>query len=465
MAVSYDAVGVGALVSSATITWSHTASGSNRAVIVTVSRYGTTYTSVSATYGGVAMTQVVSGFRYNNVSTTNAMEVFVLQDPPTGAQTVDVTYVGGTVIAHTGNSVSFTGVSSIGSPTTAYGASGTTMSMSATGGTNSVLWQTFGNAGSAAPTGYSGTEVWNGGTSALRCDIGYAAGSNVATSFSATMTNNSAWAGVAIPLTGNGSAAGVLVQENYNAVSSQLPSNAAGCYVTLIGGGGAGGGGGVSAGGNGGGGGGGGGGAYVERVFVPPTSLGATYSISTGAGGSGAGGDSSFSSGSVTITAGGGAVGGNGSGGTNGTGGTGGSASASGITIVGRSGSNGGNGGNNAGASNALGAGAGGGGGAQELGSPGAGGSSATVSGGSAGGGAPANATSGNGGAGGGGGEDGTFFGNGSKGGNGGLYGGGGGGGGGCNAATAGAGGGGGNGYTKIEWLIGDSNFFQVFPF
>ena len=464
MAVAYDAVGAGALVTTAAVTWSHTASGTERAVIVMTSRYGTAYTSVSATYGGVAMTQVVSLLRFNNASTTNAMEVFILQNPPTGAQTVSVTYVGGTVIAHTGNSVSFTGVTSIGSPTTAYGNTGTTMSMNVTGGNNSIIWQAFGNAGSAAATAYTGNEVWNGGINTNRCDIGYAPGSASATSFSATMTNNAAWAGVGIPLMGIGTA-GVMVQENTNAVSSPLPANAVGCYVTLIGAGGAGGKGASDAFGNGGGGAGGGGGAYVERVYVPPTSLGATFSVSTGAGGAGAGGNSTFSSGSVSITAGGGAVGGNASGATNGTGGSGGTASASGITIVGRSGSAGANGGANAGTNNTLGAGAGGGGGAQELGSPGAGGSSATVSGGSAGGGTPANAAAGNGGGGGGGGEDGTFFGNGSVGGAGGLYGGGGGGGGGCNSATPGNGGGGGGGYTKIEWLIGDSNFFQVFPF
>lgn len=221
--------------------------------------------------------------------------------------------------------------------------------------------------------------------------------------------------------------------ENIDKASVAIPDEAYGCYVTLIGGGGAGG---YYAGA------GGGGGGRVDRTWVPVSLMGATYSLTRGAGGipnGGSGGDSVFTSGSVTLTAGGG------------TPGTGGVASAVGITAVTHSGSN-----QN---TNELlyDAGAGGGSGGTWDGyvTPTAGpkgGNSMTVTGGASGGGSAADAALGHGGAGGGGAWGGWPWPNG-PGGNGGLYGGGGGGGG--AAPNGGSSGGyGGAGYTKIEWVF-----------
>jgi len=133
--------------------------------------------------------------------------------------------------------------------------------------------------------------------------------------------------------------------ENTSVVNAPVP-NCSGMYVTLIGAGGAGGtalsiyspywcypGGG------------GGGGGRITRVWIPIDQLGPTYTITRGVGVAGAaGGDSSFTSGSVTLVARGGAKGGNGGQNTNGTAGPGGSYTISGITATGYNGAQGGTG-------------------------------------------------------------------------------------------------------------------------
>ena len=219
-------------------------------------------------------------------------------------------------------------------------------------------------------------------------------------------------------------------EENTTVTNQPVPAGVAGCYVVLLGGGG------------GGHFGGGGGGSRVE-AWVPVASLGSSYSTTRGLGGNqSAGGNSVFTSGAVTLTAGGGAAG---------TAMTGGIATAVGVSgAICRNGKSGGPHGwfapatpgtddttDNVGA---------GGGGSGYNGAPGRGGNSMTRNG------TPASASStpiaaepGNGGAGGGGGDVNAY--NYSTGG---LYGGGGGG---NSISTGGAwGGAGGHGYISVEW-------------
>ena len=252
---------------------------------------------------------------------------------------------------------------------------------------------------------------------------------------------------------------------NQVVTNAAVPALTTGCYVTLIGGGGGGGGANKPSSGGWGGGGGGGGGA-ISRIFIPVASLGSTYSVTRGSGGGGgsnsptngtAGGSSTFTSGSVTLTAtggGGGVAGGSGAS----TGGTAGGYSISGGTftydgvenggaggIGGRSGNLGGNAG---GSTTYSGPGGGGGGANSSLAYAGsAGGSSGGASGGAGG--------SGSGNAGGGGGYARL-----------GMPGGGGGGGAGASGfgATAGAGGAGsaagagGGGSGGKEGILGNGN-------
>ncbi|ARM70615.1 minor tail protein [Mycobacterium phage Kingsley] len=152
------------------------------------------------------------------------------------------------------------------------------------------------------------------------------------------------------------------VEENVNRTNAPVPEGTTGAWVTL---GGAGGGGGSGRRSNSGyryGGGGGGGGAYVDRVFVPVELMGDTYTVTRGLGGAGGaraagtsggnngtpGGSTVFSSGSVSLTASGGAAGVRGtSSSASGGGGAGGTTSISGVSATGYTGGKGGNGGSN----------------------------------------------------------------------------------------------------------------------
>lgn len=123
MAVAFDAVGPSATgtisqgAPPATLTWSHTCSGSDRLLIVTASyatggAYGGSDAgaALSATYNGVSMTSV--GVRHSNDSDAGFGQMFYLVNPPTGSNTVAVSVSGwlannADIIA---GSVSFTGV-------------------------------------------------------------------------------------------------------------------------------------------------------------------------------------------------------------------------------------------------------------------------------------------------------------------------------------------------------------------
>lgn len=202
---------------------------------------------------------------------------------------------------------------------------------------------------------------------------------------------------------------------NTNVSNAAIPADVTGCFVTFLG---AGGPGNTSAGDNGGNG--GGGGARIGRSWIPVANLGATYSVTRGVS---SGASTVFSSGSITLTAGGG------------TQSAGGTASATGITgIVLANGSMGSN-------SNGAGARGGSGGSRDFQGNPSGGSGGYTSTGGN---------PTGLGGRGGTGGDavsSGFAF-DGSPGGN---YGGGGGGGG--AGQYGGSGGSGGQGYSLVEWI------------
>ena len=268
--------------------------------------------------------------------------------------------------------------------------------------------------------------------------------------------------------------------ENLNATNALVPPGVVGVYVTLIGGGGGGGTGFGQAFANVGGGGGGGGGAIVKRSFIPIAKLGSTFSVTVGNGGAPAtdGSDTVFTSGSVTVTAGGGKKGGDGANGTPGLAGAGGIASASGVAAAGVNGTAGGDGGyisdGVAAANNTTGSGPGGGGGGArnsgggtQVGGKGGDTTYATGGAGATGGNNPGaaggNAGAGQAGGGGGGGSGSNATGTSAAiGGNGGIYGAGGGGGAAGNKDAAG--GTGGNGYAYLEWVsvVSDENLNLV---
>lgn len=83
MAVLFDAFSGGNNGGGTTISWSHTASGTNRLVVASISANNSMGAISAFTYGGVAMTL------YRN---DGLIATYYMINPPTGAQTIAVTY-------------------------------------------------------------------------------------------------------------------------------------------------------------------------------------------------------------------------------------------------------------------------------------------------------------------------------------------------------------------------------------
>lgn len=126
MPVAFDATGTGA---GGSASWTHTASGANRVVLVaagfaTASSYNLKSNTFAATYAGVAMTQV--GIVFANNTNNNVVVLFALLNPPTTANAAVTISTSGTAArAVYGNSVSYTGVSAVSAVAPVYGAAST----------------------------------------------------------------------------------------------------------------------------------------------------------------------------------------------------------------------------------------------------------------------------------------------------------------------------------------------------
>lgn len=487
--VEFDAVSTGSATSgsgSITATWSHTASGPNRIVIVVIAalqlnQVYTTHTR-TVTYGGFPM-QSLGGVHYAN-NDDGWIEFFYLLNPPTGSQTVSATvaYPSKSYPRLQGASLSYKNCRGVGTLEIGYGnEAGTGLSQTITSRTGERIVQAFETykAFQSGPiSNYSQAQraslPASGGNADDAIIVGDAAGAPSVTFTATRLSDGQSYGEAAIRLLPSF----VPFNEIQATASNKLvPNGVSGCYVTMIGGGGGGGtgyGAGFTASG---GGGGGGGAAVVQRSFISAASLGSTYSVTVGLGGVSAtdGGDTIFTSGSVSVTAGGGKKGANGISGNGNVaaGGSGGTASFSGVSVSTVNGTDGGVGGDPGGTAppgtragqpaidNTSGGAPGGGGGGARTGGgatarSGAGGSSSYASGGAAQLSADADGNNGvDAGAGlPGGGASGGASGNsgaGGIGGTGGAYGAGGGGGGSGNAVAAG--GVGGAGYALIEWV------------
>lgn len=112
-----------------TLSWSHTIGvGLNRAVYVAVSTNTgavplPTTRIQSITFGGTPMTAV--GAVQASPNSLNAVEMFMLLSPPTGASTIEVTFIPLTVNYAVGGAVSFFHVSQVTPHDTVFGAAGT----------------------------------------------------------------------------------------------------------------------------------------------------------------------------------------------------------------------------------------------------------------------------------------------------------------------------------------------------
>lgn len=296
--VAYDATGAGNAVASGTnsvnITWSHTCTGSNRIVIVSilvggVSASYTTFTR-SVTYGGNAMTSF--GAIDGGATPNGWLEMFYLIAPPTGAQTVSVTVskAATTFGRVAGNSVSYNNAAQT-APVGTFG------SNTGTAASQSLFWSTW------SSTNMAGAKInWvfgvdssttitsvvtnnarmpnsvvypNQGTTRWTSNSGATAGMTslaIGDSDGMMFTNHNVFSAVASRF------AGIVVR--INSIGVAVPAGIHGCWLTMIGAGGGGGAGRLAATAtNRYGGAGGGGGAYVAERYIPASLLGSTYSV------------------------------------------------------------------------------------------------------------------------------------------------------------------------------------------
>lgn len=206
--VTFDAVGPGGAgqgtALSYNLSWTHTASGEGRAVVVPLV-VGVGFggiNNIAATYGGIPMTALTErGFNNSSVGRT---QQFILLNPPTGAQTVQVT------VTHNGalqasfavaNSVSYNNVGSYTQGASSHG-SGTSRTLTVTTASEGdMVAQAFGNGGIGAMSSYSQTQrssLAPGGVLAAIL-IGDSDEGDNNISFTATGANG-VWSGVSVIL-------------------------------------------------------------------------------------------------------------------------------------------------------------------------------------------------------------------------------------------------------------------------
>jgi hypothetical protein len=212
-AVTFDVTGAGNTdsgVGNATTSWSHTASGDFRAVVVGLrwahSAFVPNVTPTrAATYGGVPMESLgVIGLNNAQLTGTNGTyhEFFGLPDPPAGAQTVSVSVdrTGATSLNIEGCSVSYTQVSALDSPASSVAGTeaGTSLSQMVTSAVNEMVVQMF-TAASGPINGYSQRPRYTGTANGIGFVIGDAPGAP-SVLFTATRADGADYAGLAVRL-------------------------------------------------------------------------------------------------------------------------------------------------------------------------------------------------------------------------------------------------------------------------
>lgn len=196
--VTFDAVGAGSAVNSVTsLSWSHTATAGAYVIVDVVVFHNRTISGI--TYGGSAMT-LLGTQNVNNDVNSGVQWKYGRASVAGGAQTVSITFSSSTNAA--GNSLSYTGVSSVGSASTAFGTTfSAAFTQNVTCSAGQRIVHAFGvNSGfDSAISGISGgTNRSNVGTVNTRISISDA---TATTTFSATAGPGTiVWSGVAVVL-------------------------------------------------------------------------------------------------------------------------------------------------------------------------------------------------------------------------------------------------------------------------
>lgn len=202
MPVAFDARGGGGSVAasgSATTTWSHTATGLDRFVIVFAAFKPSSVTGLNCTasYGGVGMTRVA----FLTSSSNAVLAAFIMEDPPTGAKTVSVTASNSSGSVYLiADSLSYTGVGGYTVSNTAL-TSSTAMSQSVSSAANRMVAQAFAADGSNGLSAYSQTQRLTASYSSfVRMVAGDAAGAGTVNFTGTSSGGSSKYWGTAIDL-------------------------------------------------------------------------------------------------------------------------------------------------------------------------------------------------------------------------------------------------------------------------
>lgn len=190
MAVAFDAVGAGQSTGSSTstsLTWSHTAAA-GAYVVVFISIDGNT-TASSVKYGSITMTDLGSVL-WNNSAVQGRTYMYGLASVASGAQTVTVTLAAAEWAV--ANSVSYTNVTSVGTPSTIFGTT-SSMSQALTCSSGQMLVHAFGFAETvSSPSG--GTTRYNAGTGGFEALLIQDA--TASATFAGTQSSATAWSGI-----------------------------------------------------------------------------------------------------------------------------------------------------------------------------------------------------------------------------------------------------------------------------
>jgi hypothetical protein len=184
----FDAAGSGAHTSlGSTLSGTHTATAGATVFAFVLSGNAST---VSATYGGTSMTSVDS-VEVNNAGPAT-LHFFQLSSAPSGSQTVSVTLTGSTSASF--GTVSYTGVTSVGTPSTTFGSSASP-SQALTCSANQLILECIGTTQTISSD--------SGGTSRFKSTTTQGVAiqdSTTSTTFGATLAASAAWAAIGVVL-------------------------------------------------------------------------------------------------------------------------------------------------------------------------------------------------------------------------------------------------------------------------
>jgi hypothetical protein len=204
---TFDAVGTGFTGTGSTFNLTHTIGPSGAYLVVDIITYGyqggffgfgnyNAPTVTSCVCAGVAMTQLGT-IGVDNSPPYGILTRFGLAGQTAGPKTIAVTLSGYTD-AVTAGSVSYVGVSSVGTTVTAYGSGNASQLVTAAQG--AIMVQSFANYNAAtAWTPSGGTNRYNNGSSTFYTNL-CISDATATTTFTATATSVSYWAALATPL-------------------------------------------------------------------------------------------------------------------------------------------------------------------------------------------------------------------------------------------------------------------------